>query len=313
MNILITGGAGFIGANFCHYIYNNKDTFVCLDALTYAGNKEYLKDLLNKPNFEFVHGNICDKKLVNALFERCKFDIVINFAAESHVDNSVLNPQIFIDTNITGTRVLLDASRKYGVKKFHQVSTDEVYGELDDDSPAFTEESPLRPTSPYSISKAAADLLALSYYNMFGLKVTISRCSNNYGIYQHKEKFIPKSIQHLTKSEDITIHGNGNNIRDWIHVLDHCQGILKIIAKGKPGEIYNIGSNCEKTNNEIAQILLTLYGNNSSSIQFIQNRPINDKRYAINYDKIAKELNYSPKYTFEDSIKNIIDWYKINL
>ena len=313
MNILITGGAGFIGANFCHYIYNDKDSFVCLDALTYAGKKEYLGDLINKQNFEFVYGNICDEKLVDDLFARCNFDVVVHFAAESHVDNSVSSPQIFIDTNITGTRVLLDASRKYGVKKFHQVSTDEVYGELGDNDPAFTEDSPLKPTSPYSISKATADMLALSYHNLFGLGVTISRCSNNYGIYQHTEKFIPKSIKHLKDGENIAVHGDGKNTRDWIHVLDHCQGILKIVQNGRPGQVYNVGSHGEKTNIEVARSLLKNYGNTNSKIELVPNRQSNDRRYAINYSKITTELGYTPLYTFENSIKNIIDWYKENL
>ena len=312
MNILITGGAGFIGANFCHYIYNQDDNFVCLDALTYAGNKEFLLELLNKPNFKFVHGNICDETLIDDLFLTHNFDVVVNFAAESHVDNSIYNPQIFIDTNITGVRVLLDACKKYGVKKFHQVSTDEVYGELDNDKPAFTESSPLNPTSPYSISKMTADLLALSYYKIFGVNVTISRCSNNYGIYQHSEKFIPKSIKHLKNNENITVHGDGNNTRDWIHVLDHCQGIYKIIKNGKPGEVYNIGSNGEKTNIDVAKALIKHYGKTTSTIEFVPNRQSNDRRYAINYDKISKELGYEPKYTFESSLPEIIKWYKEN-
>ncbi len=313
MNILITGGAGFIGANFCHYIYNNEDNFVCLDALTYAGKKEYLGDLLDKPNFEFVYGNICDEKLVDKLFAKKSFDIVVNFAAESHVDNSVSNPQIFIDTNITGVRVLLDACRKHKVAKFHQVSTDEVYGELGDNDPAFTENSPLKPTSPYSISKMAADLLALSYHNIFGLGVTISRCSNNYGIYQHTEKFIPKSISHLKNGENIAVHGDGKNTRDWIHVLDHCQGISKIIKSGKAGQVYNIGSNGERTNMEVAQALLENYGKTNSKIELVPNRQSNDRRYAINYDKIKNELGYKPLYTFDNSLQGIISWYKENL
>ncbi len=313
MNILITGGAGFIGANFCHYIYNKDDNFVCLDALTYAGNKDYLKGLIDKPNFHFVYGNICDEKLVDELFAKENFDIVVNFAAESHVDNSVSGPQIFIDTNISGVRVLLDAAKKYGVKKFHQVSTDEVYGELEFGDPAFTESSPLRPTSPYSISKMAADLLALSYHNIFGLHITISRCSNNYGIYQHTEKFIPKSINHLKNNENIAVHGDGKNTRDWIHVLDHCQGIERIIRNGRSGEVYNIGSNGEKSNIEVAEILLKGYGNTNGKIELVKNRQSNDRRYAINYDKISNELGYKPLYSFENSIQEIISWYKENL
>jgi dTDP-glucose 4,6-dehydratase len=312
MNILITGGAGFIGANFCHYIYNENDHFVCLDALTYAGKKEHLIDLLDKDNFDFVYGNICDIELVDQLFKKYNFDLVVNFAAESHVDNSVYNPQLFIDTNVTGVRVLLDACKKYNVNRFHQVSTDEVYGELNDDDPSFTENSPLKPTSPYSITKATADLLALSYHNIFGINVTISRCSNNYGIYQHTEKYIPKSINQLKHNQYITVHGDGSNTRDWIHTLDHCEGIVRIIKDGKPGEIYNIGSHCQKTNIEVAKSLLKCFGETEEKITFVANRKSNDRRYAINYEKISKELGYSPKYTFDTSISEIVDWYKNN-
>ncbi len=312
MNILITGGAGFIGANFCHYVYNKSDNFVCLDALTYAGNKENIEDLLNNQNFKFVLGNICDEELVDKVIKENKIDVVVNFAAESHVENSIKTPQPFIDTNITGVRVLLDACKKHNVKRFHQVSTDEVYGELKDGDPSFLETSPLRPTNPYSISKAAADLLVLSYNKMFNLDTTISRCSNNYGIYQHKEKFVSKSIQDVINNRNITVHGDGKNIRDWINVLDHCEGIKRIIESGRSGEIYNIGSSGEKTNLEVAKIILSCFKSSKSKIEFVKNRKNNDYRYSINYDKISKELGYKPKYTFENSLQTIIDWYKQN-
>lgn len=313
MKVLITGGAGFIGANFCHYIYNTVDNFVVLDALTYANNLGYIEDWITKSNCKFVHGNIANEELVDKLFEEEKFDVVINFAAESHVDNSVKNPQIFIDSNITGVRVLLDACRKYKVAKFHQVSTDEVYGELLDLDTQFYETSPLKPTNPYSITKATADMLVMSYHKIFGLHTTISRCSNNYGIYQHKEKFIPKSIIHVLNKENIEIHGDGKNIRDWVNVIDHCQGILKIVEKGRAGEIYNIGSNNERTNLEVAELILEIIQEQGSKIEFVKNRKTNDKRYSINYDKIAKELDYVPLYNFDNSFEKIISWYKENI
>ena len=312
MNILITGGAGFIGANFCHYVYNKSDNFVCLDALTYAGNKENIENLLNNQNFTFVLGNICDEELVDKVIKENKIDVVVNFAAESHVENSIKTPQPFIDTNITGVRVLLDACKKHNIKRFHQVSTDEVYGELKDGDPSFLETSPLKPTNPYSISKAAADLLVLSYNKMFNLDTTISRCSNNYGIYQHKEKFVSKSIQDVINNRNITVHGDGKNIRDWINVLDHCEGIKRIIESGRSGEIYNIGSSGEKTNLEVAKTILSCFKSSKSKIEFVENRKNNDYRYSINYDKISKELGYKPKYTFENSLQTIIDWYKQN-
>ncbi len=313
MKILITGGAGFIGANFCHYIYNETDDFVVLDALTYASNLHYIDDLMSKSNFKFVKGNIADAELVDQLFEEENFDVVVNFAAESHVDNSVENPQIFIDSNITGVRVLLDACRKHSVGKFHQVSTDEVYGELLDSDTQFYENSPLKPNNPYSITKATADMLVMSYHKIFGLHTTISRCSNNYGIYQHREKFIPKSIAHIMNKENIQLHGDGKNIRDWVNVLDHCQGIIKIVEKGRSGEIYNIGSNNERTNLEVAELILKTMNDSEAKIEFVKNRKTNDKRYSINYDKITKELGYSPLYNFDNSFEDMVAWYKQNV
>ena len=313
MNILITGGAGFIGSNFCHYYYNEKDNFVILDALTYASNLGFIKDLLDKPNFKFVQGNIADEEFVDKLFSEEQFDIVINFAAESNVDTSVINPQIFIDSNITGVRVLLDACKKYSVKKYHQVSTDEVYGELLDKSGQFYEDSPLKPNNPYSITKATADLLVLSYHRIFGIHTTISRCSNNYGIYQHYEKYIPKCIKHVLNNQNVLVHGDGQNIRDWVNVLDHCQGIAKIVENGRAGEVYNIGSNNEKTNLEIANLILSTMKNHFSQVEFVEDRPTNDKRYSINYDKISKELGYTPLYNFENCFDNIVSWYVDNM
>ena len=313
MNILITGGAGFIGSNFCHYYYNETDNFVVLDAITYAGNLGFIRDLLDRPNFKFVHGNIADAELVDKLFAQESFDVVVNFAAESNVDTSVVNPQIFIDSNITGVRVLLDACRKYSVEKYHQVSTDEVYGELLDGKGQFFEDSPLKPNNPYSVTKAAADLLVLSYHRIFGIHATISRCSNNYGICQHYEKFIPKCITHILNNEKIPIHGDGQNVRDWVNVYDHCQGIAKIISSGRSGEVYNIGSNNEKTNLEIANLVLNTMKEHSSKIEFVKDRPTNDKRYSINYDKISKELGYKPIYNFENCFEEIVNWYKENM
>ena len=312
MNILITGGAGFIGSNFCHYYYNDKDNFVVLDLLTYAGNKDYLRDLIDKSNFIFVKGNICDEVLVDNLFKEHNFDTVVNFAAESNVDTSVTNPQVFIDSNITGVRVLLDACKKYKVA-FHQVSTDEVYGELLDNTSQFYETSPLNPNNPYSVTKAAADMLVLSYHKIYGLHTTISRSSNNYGIYQHNEKYIPKSICQLLNNQSITVHGDGQNVRDWVNVLDHCQGISKIIKNGKSGQVYNIGSHNEKTNLQVAKIITKAMGRTDKCIVLVQDRLTNDKRYSINFDKISNELRYKPIYTFDNSLNTIIDWYKKEL
>ncbi|MBE5756020.1 MAG: dTDP-glucose 4,6-dehydratase [Clostridiales bacterium] len=310
MKFLITGGAGFIGSNFCHYFYNENDDFVVFDALTYAGNKNNLRELLEKPNFKFIHGNICDEKMVDELFKIEKFDCVINFAAESNVESSMNNPQIFIDSNITGVRVLLDACKKYNVKRFHQISTDEVYGELLDNESQFYEESSLKPNNVYSVTKAAADMLVLNYHKIFGLNVTISRCSNNFGKYQHYEKFIPKTIRHILNDENVPVHGDGLNVRDWIYVLDHCRAIDLILKNGVSGEVYNVGCHNERTNLEIAQLILKLMGFSSNKIQFIDDRITNDKRYSMNYDKIAKELGYEPKYEFEKCLKDTIEWYE---
>lgn len=312
MKILITGGAGFIGGNFCHYMVEKypSSSIVCLDALTYAGNLETLKDLLDKPNFKFVKGNICDVNLVDKLFDVERFDVVVNFAAESHVDRSIENPKLFLESNIIGVQTLMDACRKYSVKRFHQVSTDEVYGDLPLDRPDlfFSETTPLHTSSPYSASKAAADLLVMAYYRTFNLPVTISRCSNNYGPYQFPEKLIPLIIKKANNNQQLPIYGTGANVRDWLHVYDHCTAIDLIISKGKVGEIYNIGGHNEKTNLEVVKSILKYLHKPESLISFVKDRAGHDLRYAINPNKIMTELGWKPKYTFETGIGPTIQW-----
>jgi len=316
MKILVTGGAGFIGSNFLHYVVNKypEDYFVCLDALTYAGNYNNIKNLENKDNYKFVKMNICDEEAINELFEKEQFDVVINFAAESHVDNSIKNPGIFIDTNVQGTRVLLDASRKNNVKRYHQVSTDEVYGDLplDRKDLLFTEETPLHTSSPYSSSKAAADLLVMAYYRTFKLPVTISRCSNNYGPYQFPEKLIPVVISKALNNETIPVYGNGENVRDWIHVIDHNIGVDLIVRNGKVGEVYNLGGHSERTNLEVVKTILEQMGKSEDLITFVTDRPGHDLRYAIDSSKVEKELDWNRTYTFEEGIKETVEWYLNN-
>ena len=312
MKILITGGAGFIGGNFCHYMLEKypEDSFVCLDALTYAGNMETLADIINKPNFKFVQGNICDKELVEKLFENEKFDLVINFAAESHVDRSIENPKLFLESNIIGVQTLMDACRKYGIKRFHQVSTDEVYGDLPLDRPDlfFTEETPIHTSSPYSASKASADLLVMAYHRTFNLPVTISRCSNNYGAYQFPEKLIPLIIKKAQNNEKLPVYGKGENVRDWLHVLDHCSAIDLIVRNGKDGEIYNVGGHNERTNLEVVKTILKVLGKPESLISFVTDRPGHDRRYAIDPKKLETELGWKPIYTFDTGIIDTIKW-----
>ena len=281
-----------------------------MDALTYAGNKITIKPLLEIPNFNFVQENICNREEICKLFEKEKFDYVINFAAETHVDRSLKNPDIFLKTNIIGTQVLLDACRKYGIKRYHQVSTDEVYGDLPLDMPNlfFTEETPLHTSSPYSATKASADLLGLAYYRTFGVPVTISRCSNNYGPYQFPEKLIPLIIKKALANEPLPLYGSGNNVRDWLHVYDHCTAIDLIIHKGRDGEVYNIGGHNERTNLEVVKVILKELGKTESLISFVLDRAGHDLRYAINPDKIMKELGWKPKYTFETGIGPTIQW-----
>lgn len=312
MKILITGGAGFIGGNFCHYMAEKYPSYklVCLDALTYAGNMETLADLLDHENFKFVQGDIGDSKLVDALFAAEKFDIVVNFAAESHVDRSIENPKLFLETNVIGVQTLMDACRKYGVKRFHQVSTDEVYGDLPLDRPDlfFYEKTPLHASSPYSASKAAADLLVMAYHRTFKLPVTISRCSNNYGPYQFPEKLIPLIIKKAQNDEKLPIYGKGENVRDWLHVLDHCRAIDLIIHKGKVGEVYNIGGHNERTNLAVVKTILKVLGKPESLITFVTDRPGHDQRYAIDPTKIETELGWRPQYNFDTGIVATINW-----
>lgn len=311
--MLITGGAGFIGSNFIHYILSKYNDYqvINLDKLTYAANLENLKDIEDNKNYKFIHGDIADKEFIFKLFEDKKFDIVINFAAESHVDNSILNPQIFTITNILGTQVLLDACRKYNIKRFHQVSTDEVYGELplDDKNILFTEKTPLNPSSPYSASKASADMLVKSYYRTYSLPITISRCSNNYGPYQHLEKLIPLMISKAINNDNLPVYGNGLNVRDWLHVYDHCTAIDLIIHEGKIGEIYNIGGNNEKSNIDVVKIILKELGKSEKLIKYVNDRPGHDLRYAIDSTKIKTTLNWKPVYSFEKGILDTIKWY----
>ena len=316
MKFLITGGAGFIGSNYCHYVVNKypEDKFVCLDALTYAGNYNNIKSLEEKDNFKFVHGDITDRDLVDKLFNEEKFDVVINFAAESHVDNSIKNPGIFLTTNIIGTQVLMDASLKYGVKRYHQVSTDEVYGDLPLDRPdlLFTEDTPIHTSSPYTSSKAGADLLVGAYHRTFGLPTTISRCSNNYGPYQFPEKLIPVIFSKAIKDEKVPVYGTGENVRDWIHVHDHNVGVDLIVRNGKVGEVYNLGGHSERTNLTVVKTILKQLGKSEDLIEFVQDRKGHDLRYAIDSSKVEKELGWERTYNFEDGIKETIDWYLAN-
>lgn len=314
--ILVTGGAGFIGSNFIHYMLDkyHKYTIVNLDELTYAGNLENLKPVENNPNYKFVKGNISDRKFIYKLFEKENFDIVINFAAESHVDRSVTNPDIFIKTNVVGTQVLLDASKDFEVERYHQVSTDEVYGDLPLDrlDLFFTESTPLNPSSPYSASKASSDFLVNSYYRTYNLSVTISRCSNNYGAYQFPEKLIPLMILQALKNENLPVYGNGDNVRDWLHVKDHCLAIDLIIHHGKIGEIYNIGGHNERTNLQVVKTILKALNKPQSLIKYIKDRPGHDLRYAIDPSKLEKELGWKPKYNFDEGIEETIQWYLDN-
>lgn len=316
MKFLVTGGSGFIGSNFMHYEVKkySDDVFVCLDALTYAGNYNNIKDLEEYSNFKFVKGDITDRELVYKLFEEEKFDIVINFAAESHVDNSIKNPTIFLTTNIIGTSVLMDACRKYGIKRYHQVSTDEVYGDLPLDRPdlLFTEDTPLHTSSPYSSSKASADLLVMAYHRTYGLPVTISRCSNNYGPYQFPEKLIPVVISKALAGEKIPVYGTGSNVRDWIHVIDHNIGVDLIVRNGRDGEVYNLGGHSERTNLEVVKTILKQLGKSEDLITFVEDRKGHDLRYAIDSSKVEKELGWDRTYTFEQGIKETVDWYLNN-
>lgn len=316
MKLLIIGGAGFIGSNFIYYQLQNhpEDEFICLDALTYAGNLETLQPAMQYDNFKFVKGDIADRDFVYKIFETEKPDIVVNFAAESHVDRSILEPELFLKTNIIGTGVLMDACRKYGIKRYHQVSTDEVYGDLPLDRPDlfFTEETPLHTSSPYSASKASADLLVLAYHRTYGLPVTISRCSNNYGPYHFPEKLIPLMIINALHDKKLPVYGTGENVRDWLYVEDHCSAIDLIIRKGRVGEVYNIGGHNEKTNLEVVKTILKELGKGEDLITFVKDRPGHDRRYAIDPAKIHQELGWLPQTSFAEGIKKTIKWYLDN-
>ena len=317
---LITGGAGFIGSNYLHYVVDKypEDEFVCLDALTYAGNYNNIKDLEGKPNYRFVHINLCDKEKVDELFKKENFDIIVNFAAESHVDNSIKNPNLFAETNILGTMNLLNAcimmNDTHPITRYHQVSTDEVYGDLPLDRPdlLFTEDTPIHTSSPYSSSKAGADLMVMAYHRTFHLPVTISRCSNNYGPYQFPEKLIPVVISKALNDEKVPVYGNGTNVRDWIHVHDHNIGVDMIVRQGKDGEVYNLGGHSERNNLTIVKTILAQMGKGEDLIEFVTDRPGHDLRYAIDSSKVEKELGWDRTYTFEEGIKETIDWYLNN-
>ena len=311
--IIVTGGAGFIGSNFIFYLRKKYPDIriVCPDKLTYAGNMTTVAPLLNDDNFRFVKLDICDRKCVYELFEEEKPDIVVNFAAESHVDRSIDSPEVFLQTNITGTSVLMDACREYGNVRFHQISTDEVYGDLPLDRPdmLFTEETPLNPSSPYSSSKASADLLAMAYYRTYGLPVTVSRCSNNYGPYQFPEKLIPLMIVNALNNKSLPVYGEGLNIRDWLYVEDHCRAVDLIIQKGRVGEVYNIGGNTEMKNIDIVKLICKALGRSEELIVHVEDRKGHDRRYAIDHSKLSSELGWKPLTDFGEGIKNTIEWY----
>lgn len=309
-NILVTGGAGFIGSNFIRYMLNKYKDYkiVNLDLLTYAGNIKSLYDIQDNPNYLFVKGDIADNKLVDEIVLEKKIDVIINFAAESHVDKSITNPDIFIKTNVLGTQNLLEVAKKYKIEKYFQISTDEVYGSLGKTG-FFTETTPLAPNSPYSASKASADLLVMAYHHTFGLNVNITRCSNNYGPYQFPEKLIPLFITNLLNNKKVPLYGDGLNIRDWLFVEDHCVAIDTVLHKGKNGKIYNVGGNNEKTNRYITEVILKYLDKDESYIEYVQDRLGHDRRYAIDATKIKKELNWQPTYKFEDAIIKTIQWY----
>ena len=316
MKIIVTGGAGFIGGNFVHFMVNKYPDYdiICLDALTYAGNLETLEPVMDNPKFKFVKGDIADREFVYKLFEEEKPDVIVNFAAESHVDRSITDPGIFLQTNIIGTGVLLDACRKYGITRYHQVSTDEVYGDLPLDRPDlfFTETTPLHTSSPYSASKASADLLVLAYHRTFKLPVTISRCSNNYGPYHFPEKLIPLMIANCLNDKPLPVYGKGENVRDWLYVEDHCRAIDMIIHEGRVGEVYNIGGHNERTNLQVVETIIDALGKSRDLIQYVTDRPGHDMRYAIDPTKIHDELGWEPTTKFDDGIKKTIDWYLNN-
>ena len=312
MKLLVTGGAGFIGSNFIRYILEKypQDKVINFDALTYAGNLENLKDVENNPNYIFVHGDIMDSLLLDEVVE--DVDVIVHFAAESHVDRSILDSDSFVRTNVNGTLNLLEIAKNSGKKRFHHISTDEVYGSLEKDEPAFNEKTPYDPRSPYSASKASSDHLVRSYFHTHNLPITISNCSNNYGPYQFPEKIIPFFITSLMEGKKVPVYGTGENIRDWLHVVDHCAAIDKIVRKGKIGETYCIGGGAEKTNLEITHKILELMGFDEKQIEYVPDRKGHDKRYAVDFTKMKNELGWEPSVSFEDGIRETVDWYKNN-
>lgn len=313
MKLLVTGGAGFIGGNFIYHVLEKHpdDKIVCVDSLTYAGNLETLRYAMDDPSFSFVKADVSDRGRIYEIFKDEGPDIVVNFAAESHVDRSIEEPSVFLQTNVMGTQVLLDACRKYGIKRYHQVSTDEVYGDLplDRTDLFFTEETPLHTSNPYSASKAAADLLVQAYHRTYGLPVSISRCSNNYGPYQFPEKFIPLIITNALNDKPLPVYGTGENVRDWLYVKDHCAAIDMIIRSKKEGGIYNIGGHNERTNLEVAKTILKELGKPESLITFVTDRAGHDKRYAIDPAKIKNELGWRPETPFDEGVKKTVSWY----
>jgi dTDP-glucose 4,6-dehydratase len=311
MKLLITGGAGFIGSNFVKYILNKHPDYsvVNLDILTYAGNLENLKDIEGDPRYKFVKGDICDRELVNDLVK--EVDAVVHFAAESHVDRSILDASPFIKTNVLGTQVLLEAARAKNTR-FHHISTDEVFGSLGPDDPPFDEQTPYDPRSPYSASKAASDHLVRAYFHTHNLPITISNCTNNYGPYQFPEKFIPLFITNLLEGKRVPVYGDGLNVRDWLYTEDHCRAIDLVLHRGKIGETYCIGGSCEMANIEIAKMILKLLNKSEDMIEFVKDRPGHDRRYAMNIDKIGRELGWQPEVNFEEGLKKTVEWYKNN-
>ena len=313
MNIIVTGGAGFIGSNFIYYMLKKHpaDRIICVDKLTYAGNLETLEAAMEKKNFNFIRADIADRQAVYRIFEQEKPDIVVNFAAESHVDRSIENPEIFLQTNVIGTSVLLDACRRYGIDRYHQVSTDEVYGDLPLDRPDlfFTEETNLKTSSPYSASKAGADLLVMAYHRTYKIPTTISRCSNNYGPYHFPEKLIPLMIINALSDKKLPVYGDGKNVRDWLYVEDHCRAIDLILQKGRVGEVYNIGGHNERANIDVVKTILKELGKPEDLIEHVTDRKGHDRRYAIDPTKIHTELGWEPETKFEDGIKKTVKWY----
>lgn len=311
--ILVTGGAGFIGSNFINYMLNERKdiTIVNLDKLTYAGNLQNLKSVEGNPNYTFIKGDIVNDELVSYIFQKYEISHVINFAAESHVDRSILGSEIFFRTNVLGTNVLLENAKRFGVEKFVQISTDEVYGSLGPEG-LFEETTPLQPNSPYAASKAAADMMALAFHHTYNIPVVITRCSNNYGPYQFPEKLIPLMILNSLNDKKLPVYGDGLNVRDWIYVIDHNKAVELVLEKGKLGEVYNIGANTEKPNIEIVKLILNQIGKTEDLIEYVKDRPGHDRRYAINSSKIKNELSWQAEHSFEDAIKNTVNWFLEN-